>query len=236
MNKLAMLSTGILVLCIAPVQAAESRRATMTGGGGGSGNCSISVEVDGIAELEVRGDTGVLTTLSGRDARWRRFQCNGPLPRDPRDFRVVRISGRGAVRLLQNPGNNGGRALLHINDAKGGRDTYTISLQWRGLGGGGWSPGPPPAPPPGHSPPDTGGHPVGNAIQVCQDSVSNRLNRDGYSRVNFERTVPDNNPGRNDWIVGTASAKRDFRTTWFSFSCSVDSRSGRIRSVDVVRR
>jgi hypothetical protein len=77
---------------------------------------------------------------------------------------------------------------------------------------------------------------MARAIQICQDSVTDRLNRDGYSYVTFERTIPDNNPGRNDRVNGRVSAKRGFETTRFSFSCSVDFRSGRVRSVNVNRR
>jgi hypothetical protein len=181
------------------------------------------VDVDGAAEIEVSGDTGILTTVGGRPARWRRFQCNTALPRNPSDFRYGKTAGRGSVRLLQDPRGNGGRAVLQINDPQGGRGVYNITLQWRGYGGGGW-------PRPGS------GFPADRAIQGCQDAVTARLRQDGYANVNFERTRPDDNPGRDDWIVGTVSGRRDFRAIWFSFSCSVDFRSGRIRSVDVARR
>jgi hypothetical protein len=77
---------------------------------------------------------------------------------------------------------------------------------------------------------------MARAIGMCQDSVTNRLNRNGYQYVTFERTIPVNNPGPNDWITGTVTGKRGFGTTWFSFSCSVDFRSGTVRSVDVSRR
>jgi hypothetical protein len=211
----------------------DSRRAAITGGGG-NGNCTVEVDVDGAAEVEVSGDHGLLTTLAGRDARWRRFQCNGPLPRNPVDFRLVRIAGRGTVRLMQDPRTNGGRAVIQIDDARGGRSGYTFAFQWRGFGGGDWPSGPP-APPPGPWP-GGGGFTIAKAIRACQGAVTDRLTQDGYSYVNFDRTVPDDGPGRNDWIVGTVSGKREFRPAWFSFSCSVDFRSGRIRSADVYRR
>jgi hypothetical protein len=93
----------------------------------------------------------------------------------------------------------------------------------------------PPAPTPGHGP-GPGGFPVARAIRVCQDSVTDRLHQKAYSYVRFGRTVSDNNPGRQNWVSGTANAKRGFETNWFSFSCSVDSNSGRVRFVDVSRR
>ena len=208
-----------------------SRRAVITGSGG-SGRCTIEVSVDHSAEVEISGDTGWLTTLAGQPAAWRRFQCNAPLPRNPVGFRFVKSNGRGSVRLLQDPRSTQGRAVIQITDPQGGRANYTFDLQWGGLGGGGgWTPGPPYE----HGP-LPGGFPMAKAIRVCQDSVTDRLNQRGYSHVTFERTIPDNNPGRNDWVIGTASAKRGFQTNWFSFSCSVDFRSGRVRSVDVNRR
>jgi hypothetical protein len=77
---------------------------------------------------------------------------------------------------------------------------------------------------------------MAKVIRGCQDSVTNRLNRDGYPYVTFERTIPDNNSGRNVWVIGTVSGRRGFETTRFSFSCFVDFQSGRVRSIDVRRR
>src|SRR5580658_3245222 len=94
---------------IALMQAAGAttltRRATITGGGGGSGKCTIEVDVDGAAEVEVSGENGLLRTLSGRTAVWRRFQCNVAMPRNPGDFRFAGVDGRGSVRLLRDPRN-----------------------------------------------------------------------------------------------------------------------------------
>jgi hypothetical protein len=218
MNRQIVFSAIVLSALMQPAPANPvSRRATITGGGG-TGRCTIEVSVDHAAEVEIFGDTGLLTTTAGQSAAWRRFQCNAPLPRNPVDFRFGRTNGRGTVTVIQDPRSTGGRAVVQITDPQGGRATYTFDLQWRGPRDGG------------------GGFPMARAIQICQDSVTNRLNRDGYSYVTFERTIPDNNPGRNDWVNGRVSAKRGFETTRFSFSCSVDFRSGRVRSVDVNRR
>jgi hypothetical protein len=243
MNKQLSLGAAALFLLLQPAQADTAyRRATITGGGGGNGWCTIEVNVDHAAEVEISGDSAVLRTLAGQQSFWRRYQCNRPLPRNPSDFRMERIGGRGTVRLLRNPRNNGGKAVVHIEDPKGGRGVYTFNIQWSGFGGGGWQPAPPsptpgwppaPLPPaPGH-PPGPGGFPMARAIRICQESVTNRLNRDGYPVVTFERTIPDDNPGRHDWVIGTVSGKRGFEITRFSFACSVDFGSGRVRSVDV---
>lgn len=73
-------------------------------------------------------------------------------------------------------------------------------------------------------------------IRLCQDAVSSRLNRSGYHYVRFQRTIPENNPGRHDWITGAVNGRRGWETTRFSFSCSVDFRSGILRSIDVKRQ
>jgi hypothetical protein len=240
MNKQLFLTGLILSILLQPAHANPvSRRANITGGGG-NGRCTIEVSVDHAAELEVSGDTGLLTTTGGQAADWRRFQCNAPLPRNPDDFRFVRVAGRGTVRLIQDPRNTAGRAVIQINDPQSGRAGYTFDLQWRGPGSGGWTPGPPgPAPWPGPgygSGPGPGGFPIARAIGICQDSVTDRLRRDGYSYVTFRRTMPENNSGHNLRITGTARAMGEWGNTRFSFACTVDSNSGRVRFLDVRRR
>jgi len=236
-NKSTLMTMAFLLFMESTQAATLTRRAFITGGGGGRGKCTLEVDVDGAAEVEVAGDTGHLRTLSGRTAVWRRFQCNVPLPRMADDFRLIGVDGRGSVQLTRDPRTNGGRAVVHINDPKGGREGYTFDLQWREPRGGGWNAGPP-APPsfPGNGPGWGGGFPMDRAIGLCQDSVTDRLNRDGYPYINFESTIPDDNPGRRDWITGTLSAKHRFGNARFSFACSVDFSSGRLRSVDVRRR
>ena len=233
MNINAVLAAAMLVALVPPMQANPiPRQAVLTGGAGVNGRCTIEIDVDGSAEVEVSSDHGLLTTLSGQTATWRRFQCSDPLPTNPTDFRLAATSGRGTVKLQQNPRNTGGSAVIHINDPKGGRGGYTFDLWWRRTGGG-WTPGPRPQPP-GHGPGGIG-LPMSKTIRLCQDSVVNRLSRDGYTNVVFEHTIPDNNPGRNDWVTGAATGTRRFDTRRFSFSCSVDLRSGTLRSVEVSR-
>jgi hypothetical protein len=81
-----------------------------------------------------------------------------------------------------------------------------------------------------------GDNPRGRAIPACQASVETRLRQDGYSRVDFGSASFDDQPGRNDWITGTATATDRNRPVWFNFSCSTNSRDGTVRSVNVDRR
>jgi hypothetical protein len=225
-----------MMLLMQPVYAAGiPRQAILTGGAGGAGRCAIEVDVDGAAEIEITSATGILTTVSGREADWRRFQCSEPMPRNPGDFQLVGVSGRGRIRVLRDPRNGAGTAVIRIDDPQSGSSRHAFDLQWRMSGGrGGWQPVPPPVPP-GRGP-GPGTFPPAKAIRICQDAVTHRLSNSGYRFVTIERAVPDNNPGRNDRVIGTARGKRGFENVVFSFSCSVDFRSGTLRSVDVQRR
>jgi hypothetical protein len=131
----------------------ETRRAEIRGGGG-DGKCTIEVEVDGIAEVDIRGEEARLRTLTGSPATWRRFVCNQSLPLNPNDFRFKGIDGRGRQDLVRAPSGNRGVATIHIEDPKGGREGYTFDVMWRGGsgtssggawgnsgGGGGWGGG-----------------------------------------------------------------------------------------------
>jgi hypothetical protein len=107
-----------------------SRRADIRGGGG-PGKCTIEVEVDGVAEVEIRGDMGRLRTLRGETSIWRRFVCNREMPLHPEDFRFRGIDGRGRQELISPPGRDG-IVVVRIEDPRGGREGYTFDIEWRG--------------------------------------------------------------------------------------------------------
>ena len=112
------------------------RRATMRGGSPDRGKCTIEVVVDGAAEVEVRGDSAVLRNLSGQPPQWRRFECTGPLPANPANFRFSGVDGRGRQTLVRDP-RNGGPAVVRIEDPDNGSEGYTFDLTWSGGYGGG---------------------------------------------------------------------------------------------------
>ena len=119
-------------------------------GGGDHGKCTIEVDVDGVAEIEIQGDQGRMRTLSGNPAGWRRMECNQPLPPNPVDFRFSGVDGRGRQTLLRDPSSNRGVAVVRIEDPQGGHEGYTFDIEWRGEGGDfyrGNGPGPGPGRP-----------------------------------------------------------------------------------------
>jgi hypothetical protein len=112
------------------------RRAMIRGGNPDRGKCTIEVVVDGAADVEVRGDSAILRNLSGQPPQWRRFECTGPLPANPANFRFSGVDGRGRQTLVRDP-RNGGPAVVRIEDPDNGSEGYTFDLTWSGGYSGG---------------------------------------------------------------------------------------------------
>jgi hypothetical protein len=128
------------MMAVATIAGAQTfpRRAAMVGGGSPDrGQCTVEVTVDGAAEVEIRGDTGVLRNLSGQQPQWRRFECTGAMPPNPGDFHFAGVDGRGKQELIRDP-RNGGAAVVRIADSDNGAESYTFTLSWgdRGPFGG----------------------------------------------------------------------------------------------------
>src|SRR6266545_3259073 len=138
----------------------QMRRANMTGSRGAAGKCTIEVRVDGVAEVEIAGDSGRLRTLAGMPATWTRMECSDPLPRNPAEFRFRGIDGRGQQTLVADPRNNRGAAVVRIEDPRGGSEGYTFDIEWA-LG---YPAGPPQGRPPLGGPPP-GRFSAGRAIE-----------------------------------------------------------------------
>ena len=203
------------------------RRATMVGGGGDSGKCTIEVVVDGIAEVEIRGDLGTIRNIAGQPAQWRRFQCNAPLPRDPVNFRFQGIDGRGRQDLVRDP-RNGGAAVVRIEDPKNGSEGYTFDLIW---GGDNRMPERMPERIPERAPRR---FTTQEAVSVCQDSVRAQAgDRFRGRRADIIDTRIDDNPGRNDWIIGTLDVRDMNGSERYRFSCSVNFDTGLVRSIQI---
>jgi hypothetical protein len=249
------------MLASAGMNAQDQRRATITGGGNGdSGRCTVEVVVDGAAEIEIRGGNASLRDLSGQPPQFRRFECTGVMPPNPQNFRFSGVDGRGRQTLVRDP-RNGGSAVVRIEDPESGAAGYTFELTW---GGNDRGPGydqrgqtyPQPQNPGGY--PDRGDNrdrynrgqndnrygesdrynqrfTTDQAIRVCQDRVRDQAAERFNARdVDFRRTAMDDNPGRNDWVIGTFDVRRGYnRVDSYRFSCSVNFDTGRVRSADI---
>jgi hypothetical protein len=214
---------------IAPVCGQTSeRRATFAGGGGNdAGKCTIEVYVDGSAEVELRGDRGFLRTLSGQQAQWRRFVCSGPMPANPSDFRFSGVDGRGRQELIQDPRGGRGVAVVRIQDTEGGAEGYTFDVVWRGAGFG---PGPMGQPLGGR---DRGASP-NDAARACQDAVrESAYQKYGVRDIDFRILNADDNPGRNDTIMGSFDVRRGNLRDTYRFTCAINLANGMVRGVDI---
>jgi hypothetical protein len=245
---------GISILFAASAFAQTyQRRAQMVGGGNPDrGKCTIEVVIDGAAEVEIRGDTGTLRNLSGQPPQWRRFECTSPMPPNASNFHFTGVDGRGRQELVRDP-REGGAAVIRLEDPQSGSEGYTFDITWNN--GGGYGDRNPPVvdrnPPPGDRyPPNpergygdrNGGRPgwqpgfnrrmpADEAIRVCQESILQQAEQRLNTRqVSFQRVTIDDNPGRNDWVIGSFEVRRFNRNETYRFSCSVDFESGRVRS------
>ncbi len=252
-----------LVMAISVITAgavnAQPRKAVFVGGGDPSrGKCTVEVFVDGAAQVEVRGDSANLRNLNGQAPQWRRFECTSAMPANPADFRFAGVDGRGRQTLVRDPRNNGGAAVVQIEDSDSGSEGYTFDLFWGGgpaysggFQGGRGSDGPvgPDRGPDnrdngGFRPPDDRPYNRGGdfrrdrrmteaqAMDVCRQSVHDQAtDRFRTPNVDLRNIAADNNPGRQDWITGDLVVRRRFgRDQLYHFSCSVNFDTGVVRS------
>ena len=178
---------GFKILAVATLAATSGimsgqnyeRRATIRGGSPDRGKCTIEVVVDGAAEVEIRGDNAVLRNLSGRPPQWRRFECTGPLPGNPANFRFSGVDGRGRQTLIREP-RNGSGAVVRIEDPDNGSEGYTFDVTW----GGGY---------PGGGRRD---HPGGRRRDPASPGRSRRLHAQGLRHYRHHRPHRRRDPAR----------------------------------------
>src|SRR5437660_63695 len=77
MKKNLVISCCVLLGALTPVWAQGTMQAVMKGHPNGDrGKCTIEVNVDDVAEVEVAGDRARIRTLAGQPSQFRRFECN----------------------------------------------------------------------------------------------------------------------------------------------------------------
>jgi len=222
--KLAAVAVMAAPLC---AQTGE-RRATLAGGdGNGAGKCTIEVSVDGSAEVEIRGDRGILRTTSGRPAQWRRFQCSGPMPSDPAEFRFSGVDGRGRQELIQDPSRGRGAAIVRIQDPDGGAEGYTFDLVWRAAG---FVPSPA-----GPSVETRDREPSRyDPARACHEAVRELASRQyGLRDIDFRNSTNEDRD-RADPMAGSFDVPQGNRRDSYTFSCKLD-REGAVREANIAR-
>jgi hypothetical protein len=118
-------------------QTIERRAQIGRGGGPGGGeSCNLMVLVDGVAEVEIRGDRAVLRNISGQPPQFRAFECSRPIPPNAPGLRFIAESGRGRQEMAREY-REGGPVIVHIEDHDGGAGEYRFRIAWGGRGEGG---------------------------------------------------------------------------------------------------
>ena len=194
----------------------------------GKGRCDIRLQIDKEAEVRIRDDSVFVRTLSGREARDDGSECNEPLPRHGiTGFNFEVRDSRGEIILLSPPSQrNEYTAVVRIRDSASGIGRYHFRLSWNIAG----------------YDPERDRQPrkdfaMQQGVQVCQEAVVSRIvDQYHYGDVGIQNIRADDNPGRRDYLLGEASARRGYHPVDFRFVCAVDFNSGRVRSVDVRKR
>ena len=120
---------------VAGAQPIPQRAAIVGGGNPNAGQCTVTVVVDGQAEIEIRGSNATMRDLGGAQPQWRRFECTAAMPPNPANFRFDGLNGRGHQNLVAEP-RDGGPAVVRIEDSEGGASEYTFRMTWGNFGGG----------------------------------------------------------------------------------------------------
>ncbi len=227
---MAILS-GVMLTVPTFGQRGETMRASISGGTGDNGKCTVEVEVDGSADVQLFGDTGRIRTVTGTPATWRRFQCNAPLPRNPVDFRFSGIDGRGRQTLIADPRNNRGVTVVRIDDPKGGREGYTFDVEWNNsasnssFGSDRYR---------RNYPDNEGGrYAASGDVGACEDAVREQASRQyGFGDIRFYNTGSANNERGRDFVSGTFDGQRGSRLEQYTYTCTLNN-NGRVRSVNI---
>ena len=201
-------------------------------GGGGSGKCTFEVRVEGVANVQIRGNQGYIQTKAGMPGQWVRLKCNQPLPRNPANFRFAGVDGRGKQYMLRAPSQNNGVAVIRIEDTRSGYEGYTGDIFWNGgnnnggqwnggwwndnwNGGGGWNQAPPP--------PLPGAGWNNNIVPNCQNNIRNKVRQQiNGAQVNFNGQPSRNQAGSFVMVDGTASVRdNQGRNGQIAYHCSM---------------
>jgi hypothetical protein len=234
----------------APAKAsgAMERHAELGGAPPGSaGKCEIEVVVDVRAEVQIQDDSGLLRMLGGQRPQWKRFQCTSPMPLHPAGFRLTKLAGRGRIKLTLDP-SQGDPAVIQIEDPQPGVANYIFDISWAGNREGkpvtGFAPDlsaarakDPEFDRKPARPPDRGFvHPYEpeEAVHGCEDAAIDRaIERFRAQAVAIRKSALDTAPDRNEWVIGTLETRRGKDWEVYNFSCSMDFRERKVRSVDL---
>ena len=198
----------------------------------GRGRCTAVIVVDGAAEVEIRGDTALLRDLSGAPAQWRRFDCTGPLPDRPINFRFNGVDGRGRQTLTRDP-RDGRGVEVRIEDPQGGAGEYKFDIAWDARPGDGRGDRDRDQDRNrGFAPPPVARFSTDDAVRGCQDAVIQQASDRFRTReLSFRDVGMDRD--RPNFVTGRFEVRRGDHDERFRFNCAVDFDQRRIRDVRI---
>jgi hypothetical protein len=236
-NRISLAALAVVLLCGSALGQGNNITANITGGGG-SGKCTFEVRVDGVADVQIRGNQGYLQTKQGMRSQWVRLKCNQPLPRNPGNFRFSGVDGRGKQYLLRDPNQNNGVAVIRIEDPRNGMEGYTGDITWNGggnwnsgnnggwwqddwNGGGGWNGGGNNG---GGNWNGSGGNPgnwSSNIIPNCQNTIRRKIQQQARgANVNFNGQPSRNQGGSFVMVDGNGNARANNGQGNFNYHCT----------------
>ena len=120
--KLGMTIALLAITCAIAMPASAQTRQTVQWSG----------RVDDTTIVSIHGSIAQVQVVSGRAMDTANTQFNGHLPtRHPIDVTLDSSSGRGHVRLIQQPNeSNGFTAEVRIRDPQHGAGDYSFTLSW----------------------------------------------------------------------------------------------------------
>lgn len=96
------------------------------------GTVAWSGIIDGVDEIIISGSSASVRHLNGEPPREVRASFSTPIPRSPVEVKLIWVSGRGLVDIVQQPSaSNGYTTIIRIDDSvKGGNKRYEFTLRW----------------------------------------------------------------------------------------------------------
>ncbi len=97
-----------------------------------SGTVAWSGVVDGVAEIVISGSSASVRHVSGEAVREARASFSATAPRSPVSVKLVSSSGRGTIRIVQEPdAANGYTTIVRIDDSvNNGAKLHQFTLRW----------------------------------------------------------------------------------------------------------
>ena len=97
-----------------------------------SGYVDIEAVVDGSAHLHIGAQAVDPETLSGQPVTGVQAAFSSPVPAAAVQWKLDKRSGRGDVKIVEQPAEaNGYRLKIRVDDSKGGAGSYALRLTWR---------------------------------------------------------------------------------------------------------